>query len=109
MPSGLSATAQTPLAWRNGGNSGRPVAVSTSRQVWFSLPIRILDPSAVDALLPLLTDPSDDVREETVEALGRIGSPRAVPALEQVAARDGDEDVRGKAQFALRRIASAGR
>lgn len=60
---------------------------------------------AVDALLPLLSD-ADDWRLVYVsaESLGRIGAPRAVPALEKVAAQHWFPPVARTAQRAFRVI-----
>jgi len=65
---------------------------------------RIGDHQWVADLLPLLGDRSSDIREETVEALGLISSPLALPALRRLAAEDSDGDVRRLAAFAVRRI-----
>lgn len=46
----------------------------------------------------------DDDREDAAEELGRIGDPRALPALRRAAAYDGDKGVRKKADKAIRRI-----
>jgi hypothetical protein len=46
----------------------------------------------------------DDDREDAAEELGKIGDPRAIPALQRAAARDGDKGVRKEALKAIRRI-----
>jgi hypothetical protein len=56
---------------------------------------------AVDALIGTLSrDASPVVREASARALGLIGSPRALPALQHAAQADEDRDVRNSARFA---------
>jgi len=56
---------------------------------------------AVDALTgTLASDTSPVVREASARALGLIGSPRALPALQRAAQADADRDVRNSARFA---------
>jgi hypothetical protein len=57
---------------------------------------------AVDALAATLAgDRSSVVREAAARALGLIGSPKALPALQHAALADNDRDVRHSAQFAM--------
>jgi HEAT repeat protein len=44
-------------------------------------------PEATDALLAALSDRSPDVRMAAIDALGDVGDPRAIPALESLAKR----------------------
>jgi Thioredoxin domain/HEAT repeats len=60
---------------------------------------RVLD-SIVDDLSELLSSDDVGLRGDTAELLGKIGNPRAVPALQKVA-QDPDEDVREAVQEAL--------
>jgi hypothetical protein len=46
----------------------------------------------------------DDDREDAAEELGKIGDPRAIPALEQAAIYDDEDDVRDESRKALKRI-----
>ena len=46
----------------------------------------------------------EDDREDAAKELGKIGDPRALPALRRAAAYDGDKGVRKKACKAIRRI-----
>ncbi|HEX5270930.1 MAG TPA: HEAT repeat domain-containing protein, partial [Gemmataceae bacterium] len=56
---------------------------------------------AVDALTTTLAgDGSAEVREAAARALGLIGSPRALAALQRAAQGDADRDVRNSARFA---------
>jgi len=56
---------------------------------------------AVDALTGTLSsDTSPVVREASARALGLIGSPRALSALQRAAQADADRDVRNSARFA---------
>jgi hypothetical protein len=58
--------------------------------------------SAIDPLAATLAgDRSARVREAAARALALIGSPKALPALQQAALADGDRDVRRSAQFAV--------
>ncbi len=61
----------------------------------------IRDPEAVGAALELARDPSDHVRAAAVEALGRLGLPRAVPSLVERALRDPTPFVRAQAAASL--------
>ena len=57
---------------------------------------------AVDPLAATLAgDRSPAVREAAARALALIGSPKAMPALQQAALADPDRDVRHSAQFAV--------
>jgi hypothetical protein len=57
---------------------------------------------AIDPLAATLSgDSSVRVREAAAKALGMIGSPKALPALQRAAKSDGDRDVRHTAQFAV--------
>jgi hypothetical protein len=58
------------------------------------------------ALLRALNDPSVEVREAAVNALGIHGHPGAIPYLKQVAKQDKDSAVRGAARDALNRLES---
>jgi hypothetical protein len=58
--------------------------------------------TAVDPLAATLAgDRSPVVREAAARALALIGSPKALPALQQAALTDADRDVRRSAQFAI--------
>ena len=57
-------------------------------------------------LIALLTDGNSMVREAAAQALGAIGSARAVPALQEAATRDTKSKVRKAAQAALEAIAA---
>lgn len=58
--------------------------------------------STVDPLAATLAgDRSPMVREAAARALGLIGSPKALPALQHAAVADPDRDVRHSAQFAV--------
>lgn len=58
--------------------------------------------SAVDPLAATLAgDRSPVVREAAARALGLIGSPQALPALQKAAQADAEHDVRHSAQFAM--------
>jgi hypothetical protein len=58
--------------------------------------------SCVDPLAATLAgDRSPMVREAAARALGLIGSPKALPALQHAASADPDRDVRHSAQFAV--------
>lgn len=62
---------------------------------------------AVDPLAATLSgDRSPMVRETAARALGLIGSPQALPALQHAAQADSDRDVRRSAQFAVEVIQS---
>jgi HEAT repeat protein len=68
---------------------------------------RSKDPRAVDPLAATLAgDRSAMVREAAARALGLIGSPAALPALQNAAQVDSDHDVRRSAQFAVEVIQS---
>jgi HEAT repeat protein len=60
----------------------------------------IHDPATVDVLIGRLTSPSRDIRLRVVEALGNIGSQKAVPGLMK-ALKDSDAEVRRAAAEAL--------
>lgn len=63
---------------------------------------RLRAEQAVDPLAATLAgDRSPLVREAAARALGLIGSPRALPALQRAAQADADRDVRHSSQFAL--------
>jgi hypothetical protein len=63
---------------------------------------RLQDQRALDPLAATLSgDGSATVREAAARALALIGSPRALPALQQAAQNDRDHDVRHSAQFAM--------
>jgi hypothetical protein len=65
---------------------------------------------AVDALTTSLSgDDSPAVREASARALGLIGSPRALAALQRAAQADADRDVRNSARFAVDVIQTNGR
>jgi hypothetical protein len=63
------------------------------------------DPEAIPVLVELMKDDNSIVRQEAILILARIGSParQAIPALQQ-ALNDPDEQVRGRAATALRKI-----
>jgi hypothetical protein len=62
---------------------------------------------SVDFLVnELLYARDDDDREDAAEDLGKIGDPRALPALQQAAIYDEEDDVRDEARKAIRRIES---
>jgi hypothetical protein len=62
---------------------------------------------AIDPLAATLAgDRSPAVREAAAKALGMIGSPKGLPALQRAAQIDGDHDVRKSAQFAIEIIQS---
>ena len=63
-----------------------------------------LKPKAVEWFCAALADKNADVRWRAARALGKIGSPDAVPALEQALADDKDAGVRWWAAGALGRI-----
>ena len=60
----------------------------------------IHDPATIDVLIGRLTSPSRDIRLKVVEALGNIGSAKAVPGLMK-ALNDRDPEVRRAAAEAL--------
>jgi HEAT repeat protein len=63
---------------------------------------RLKATQAVDPLAATLAgDRSATVREAAARALGLIGSPSAMPALQRAAQSDNDRDVRRSAQFAV--------
>jgi HEAT repeat protein len=64
---------------------------------------RMEDPRAVEALIPLLSDPDWRVRMKTAWALGRIGDARAAPYLHRLA-RDESEAVRDMAKEAVQEL-----
>jgi HEAT repeat protein len=49
---------------------------------------------ALEALLPMLKDPDQLVREMTASALGRLGDPEAIPALQAAAQVEQKDHVR---------------
>jgi hypothetical protein len=58
--------------------------------------------ASVDPLAATLAgDRSPMVRDTAARALGLIGSPKALPALQRAASADPDRDVRHSAQFAI--------
>lgn len=57
-------------------------------------------------LIALLTDGNSMVREAAAQALGAIGHAKAIPALQEVAAKDSKSKVRKAAQAALEAIAA---
>jgi hypothetical protein len=62
---------------------------------------------AVDPLAATLAgDRSPAVRETAARALGLIGAPQALPALQRAAQADADRDVRHSAQFAVEVVQS---
>jgi hypothetical protein len=64
---------------------------------------------AVDPLAATLAgDSSPRVREAAAKALGMIGSPKGLPALQHAALNDNDRDVRHSAQFSVE-LVQAGR
>lgn len=68
---------------------------------------RAKDARAIDPLAATLSgDRSPMVRETAARALGLIGSPAALPALQHAAQVDADHDVRRSAQFAAEVIQS---
>jgi HEAT repeat protein len=60
--------------------------------------------AAVDPLILALGDRSASVRERAAEALGKIGDPRARPALEKSGRNDPDSAVRASAAAALGKL-----
>lgn len=59
----------------------------------------------VDYLInELLYARDDDDREDAAEDLGKLRDPRALPALQQAAIYDDEDDVRDEARKAIRRI-----
>src|SRR5262249_31097555 len=63
---------------------------------------------AIDPLAATLAgDRSPKVREAAARALALIGSPKALPALQQAALADSDRDVRRSAQFAVDLVQNA--
>lgn len=62
---------------------------------------KLKQPDAVEALLPLLSDPYNDLRQAAVEALGRLAQPRAADGLSRVVQQDKDPVVRELAAQAL--------
>jgi HEAT repeat protein len=65
----------------------RPSRIKAARMLAFA---KVREP-AEDALIAALGDPDPDVREEVAFALGKVGSPRAVPFLERRIAEDKDK------------------
>jgi HEAT repeat protein len=59
------------------------------------------DPRLFDSLLPLLRDDNEDVQFHIMEALERLGDPRAAPALVQVAIEEESIRLRGRALQAI--------
>ncbi|MDD5348467.1 MAG: HEAT repeat domain-containing protein, partial [Candidatus Omnitrophica bacterium] len=59
---------------------------------------------AVDKLIDLLKQGRDEERQNAANALGLIGSPDAIPALEEAFFRDEQHGVRTHAQWALGKI-----
>jgi HEAT repeats len=63
---------------------------------------RLSAQQAIDPIAATLAgDHSPSVREAAARALGLIGSPRGMPALQRAAQMDPDRDVRHSAEFAL--------
>lgn len=62
---------------------------------------KLRSPAAVDALIALLDDPFNDLRQAAVEALGRIGDPRATESLAKTVGNDKDPVVRELAAQSL--------
>lgn len=60
------------------------------------------DPRAVDALIDALPKSRGDRRQWIIESLGRIGDPKAVPALATVMSGDASPDTQYQAMRALR-------
>jgi hypothetical protein len=68
---------------------------------------RLKADQAIDPLAATLSgDRSPAVREAAARALGIIGSPRALPALQYAAQADADRDVRHSARFATEVVQS---
>jgi hypothetical protein len=67
----------------------------------------IHDPATIDVLIGRLTSPSRDIRLRVVEALGSIGSTKAVPGLMRALA-DRDPEIRRAAAEALGEIRDDG-
>lgn len=63
----------------------------------------IMGKVSVDALLPLLTDPSKDVRYMTIKTLGRIGDGKAIDKLRAIR-KDVDQDLQHRIEIALSQI-----
>jgi HEAT repeat protein len=77
-----------------------PIVRATAARALLSMP----GDEAAGALLPLLQDKDEFVRQETAYALGETRSHLAVPALVTTLERDKKESVRGAAAVALGKI-----
>ncbi len=77
-----------------------PIVRATATRAVLSMPAD----EAAAALLPLLQDREEFVRQETAYALGRTRSRQAVPALVKILELDKKESVRGAAAVALGEI-----
>lgn len=64
----------------------------------------IADKRTLNVLIEGLKDPAPSVRQEVSTSLGNMVDPRAIPALEDVADRDPDPEVRKRAKNALGKI-----
>jgi HEAT repeat protein len=62
------------------------------------------DLRAVEPLVVALKDEDLHVRTAAAGSLGRIGDPRAVPALEELLSKEKDADVRRAARDAIKAI-----
>jgi HEAT repeat protein len=60
---------------------------------------------ALDALLSLTNNNDYDVRRSTMMALGRLGLPKALPALQRALERDSDQTVKARSAEALAKLA----
>ncbi|MGE3809671.1 MAG: HEAT repeat domain-containing protein, partial [Gemmataceae bacterium] len=77
-------------------NQDERVRTDSVMQLGRSKSTRAVDPLAAT----LAGDQSPTVREAAARALGLLGSPQALPALQHAAQADADRDVRRSAQFA---------
>lgn len=101
-PTALTAQADTRQLLQQLGNADERVRTDTVMQLGRSRASQAIDPLAAT----LAGDRSPGVREAAARALGLIGSPKALPALQRAAQLDGDRDVRRSAQFAMEVIQS---
>lgn len=83
-------------------NADERVRADSVMQLGRSKEQRVIDPLAAT----LSGDRSAVVRESAARALGLVGSPAALPALQHAAQTDSDRDVRRSAQFAVEVIQS---
>jgi len=60
--------------------------------------------AAMDALLACLQDKSSGVRKNAIKSLSKLGDPKAIPPLEEMAQSENDVGVRGEAQKALEKL-----